>query len=295
MRSVIGIDTGGTYEPAIRLFARLKFPNAETTLLNVADLVLPYTSFAMPPTVEPMNQIVEGLRQAGETAVAEAAKLAETYGVSTHQEVQSGPSVLTLLDRADELKADVLAVASTRKGTIATMFTGSMSRSIVTGSRHTVLVAKEGVRDQGPVEAVLATDHSPYMERAVDRFLSLAPKGISKLHIVTAYEVSDKEATLLHANLPALDGHIEQWIEGKLREKSEALVGKLSQHGYDADYELSASRPNDAISDAMERTGSELLILGAQGHGFLDRLFVGSVSFHQLVGEPYSVLILRDQ
>ena len=133
------------------------------------------------------------------------------------------------------------------------------------------------------------------MERAVDRFLSLAPKGISKLHIVTAYEVSDKEATLLHANLPALDGHIEQWIEGKLREKSEALVGKLSQHGYDADYELSASRPNDAISDAMERTGSELLILGAQGHGFLDRLFVGSVSFHQLVGEPYSVLILRDQ
>jgi len=295
MRSVIGIDTGGTYEPVIRLFARLKFPNAETTLLNVADLVLPYTSFAMPPTVEPMNQIVEGLRQAGENAVAEAAKLAATYGVSTKQEVQSGPSVLTLLDRADELKADVLAVASTRKGTIATMFTGSMSRSIVTGSRHTVLVAKEGVRDQGPVEAVLATDHSPYMERAVDRFLSLAPKGISKLHIVTAYEVSDKEATLLHANLPALDGHIEQWIEGKLREKSEALVGKLSQHGYDADYELSASRPNDAISDAMERTGSELLILGAQGHGFLDRLFVGSVSFHQLVGEPYSVLILRDQ
>jgi nucleotide-binding universal stress UspA family protein len=295
MKSIIGVDTGGTYEPAVKLFARLKFPNAEATLLNVADLVLPYTSFAMPPTVEPMNQIVEGLRQAGESAVADAAKLAESYGLETRQSVVSGPSVLTVLDQADELNVDVLAVASTRKGTLATMFTGSMSRSIVTGSRHTVLVAKEGVRDQGPIEAVLATDHSPYMERAVDRLLSLAPKGISKIHVVTAYEVSDKEAELLHANLPALDGHIEKWIEGKLREKCEALVGKLSQHGYAADYELSASQPNQAIHQAMTKTGSELLILGAQGHGFLERLFVGSVSFHQLVAEPYSVLILRDQ
>lgn len=295
MKSIIGIDTGGTYEPAIRLFARLNFPDPDVTLLNVADLVLPYTSFAMPPTVEPMNQIVEGLRQAGEAAVSEAEELANSYGLAAKSEVVSGPSVLTLLDRADELNADVLAVASTRKGTLATMFTGSMSRSIVTGSRHTVLVAKEGVQDHGPVEAVLATDHSPYMERAVDRFLALAPKGISKVHVVTSYEVSDREAELLNANLPALDGHIEKWIEGKLAEKCQSLVGKLSQHGYQADYRLSASHPNEAIRNAMETTGSELLILGAQGHGFIERLFVGSVSFHQLVAEPYSVLILRDQ
>jgi len=295
MKSIIGIDTGGTYEPAVKLFARLKFPNPDVTMLNVADLVLPYTSFAMPPTVEPMNQIVEGLRQAGETAVGEAAKIAEGYGLAAKTEVVSGPSVLTLLDRADDLGVDILTVASTRKGTLATMFTGSMSRSIVTGSRHTVLVAKEGVRDQGPVEVVLATDHSPYMERAVERLIALAPQGISKIHVVTAYEVSDKEAALLHANLPALEGHIEKWIEGELQKKCESLVGLLSQNGYEADYELTAGNPNNAIRQAMEKTGSELLILGAQGHGFIERLFVGSVSFHQLVAEPYSVLILRDQ
>jgi len=295
MKSIIGIDTGGTYEPAVKLFARLKFPNPDVTMLNVADLVLPYTSFAMPPTVEPMNQIVEGLRQAGETAVGEAAKIAEGYGLAAKTEVVSGPSVLTLLDRADDLGVDILTVASTRKGTLATMFTGSMSRSIVTGSRHTVLVAKEGVRDQGPVEVVLATDHSPYMERAVERLIALAPQGISKIHVVTAYEVSDKEAALLHANLPALEGHIEKWIEGELQKKCESLVGLLSQSGYEADYELTAGNPNNAIRQAMEKTGSELLILGAQGHGFIERLFVGSVSFHQLVAEPYSVLILRDQ
>lgn len=37
----------------------------------------------------------------------------------------------------------------------------------------------------------------------------------------------------------------------------------------------------------------ELLILGAQGHGFWERLTVGSVSFHQAIAESHSVLMLR--
>ncbi len=217
------------------------------------------------------------------------------YGINAETLVASGPCVLTVLDQSESLNADVVAVASTGKGTLATIFAGSMSRSIVTSSRRTVLVAKEGVKDEGPIHAVLATDHSPYADRAVDHFLELAPEGIEKIHVVTGYEISDKEAGLLHANLPSLDGHIDQWIQGHLDEKCKALVGRLSQHGYQADYSLQKGDANEVIAKAMEQTKSELLIMGAQGHGFIDRLFVGSVSFHQLVGEKHSVLILRDR
>lgn len=294
MKALIGIDTVGTYEPAIRLFARLGFPDVDLTLLNAADLVLPYTSFAMPASIDPTNDFVEGLQNAGREAVAEAAKIAQTYGIEAKTEVVSGPSVLTVLDRATELDVDLVAVASGRKGMLETLFTGSMSRSIVSGSRHPVLVAKEGVNEQGPVEAVLATDHSPYAEAAVDQLLAMSPKGIRHIHVVTAYEVSDKEAEILRANLPALESHIDPWIQQKLDEKCKALVGKLSQHGFEADYTLEKGHPNKVISDTMARTKAELLIMGAQGHGFIDRLFVGSVSFHQLVSEPHSLLILRN-
>ena len=295
MKALIGVDTAGISESAVRLYARLKFPQAETTLLNVADLVLPYTSFGVPPSLDPANDLVEGLRDAGQSAVQEAAKLAGTFGLETKQEVVSGPSVLTLLDRATTLGADLIAVASTRKGTLLTLFAGSMSRSNVTSSKIPVLVAKEGVKDSGPVNVVLATDHSDYAERAVDQFLKFAPAGIGKVHVVSAYEVTDKEARLLHANLPQLEDHIGPWIQGQIDKKCRALVGQLSQHGYEADYSVEHGEPNKVIAEAMERSGSELLILGAQGHGFIDRLFVGSVSFHQLVAAPYSVFVLRDE
>lgn len=294
MKTLIGIDTAGAYEPVVRLFARLNFADIDLTLLNAADLVLPYTSFAIPPTLDSTNQYVEGLRDAGELATKEGANLAKSYGIQAKTEVISGPTVLTMLDRAEALDVDLIGVASTRKGTLETLFTGSMSRSIVTSAKRSILVAKEGVKDEGQIEAVLATDHSPYANAAIDTFLAMAPRGISKIHVATAYEISNKEAEILHANLPALNGHIDQFIEGKLDEKCKELVGKLSQHGYEADYNLMKGHPNHLIAAEMKRTGSELLIMGAQGHGFIDRLFVGSVSFHQLVAEPYSVMILRN-
>jgi nucleotide-binding universal stress UspA family protein len=295
MKALIGVDTAGISESAVRLFARLKFPGAETTLLNVADLVLPYTSFGIPPSLEPTNDLIEGLQRAGRSAVQEAARVADAFGLATKQEVVSGPSVLSLLDRAKTLGADLIAVSSTRKGALLTLFAGSMSRSIVTSSKIPVLVAKEGVKDSGPVDVVLATDHSSYAERAVEQLLKFAPAGIGKVHVVSAYEVTDKEARTLHANLPQLEDHIGPWIQSQMEAKCQALVGKLSQRGYESDYSVAHGDPNQVIADALQRTGAELLILGAQGHGFIDRLFVGSVSFHQLVAAPYSVFVLRDE
>ena len=38
---------------------------------------------------------------------------------------------------------------------------------------------------------------------------------------------------------------------------------------------------------------ADLLVLGAQGHGFLERLTTGSVSLDQAVARPYSVIVMR--
>lgn len=295
MKAIVGVDAAGFAEPAVRLLARMEFPDLKATLLNVADLVMPYTSFGVAPTMEPTNQIVEGLRHAGLEAVEDAQQIARTFGLEADTEVLSGPSTIMLLDRAEAVKADLIAVASTRKGFLATTFTGSMSRSIVSSSRIPVLVAKEGVLESGPVVATLATDHSEYAGRAIDQFLTMAPRGISHIHVVTAYGVSDKEAELLHANIPALGGRVHEYIEEQLQERSQALVGRLAQHGYKADFVVKEGSPNKVIAEQMRQNQSELLILGAQGHGFIERMFVGSVSFHQLVAEPYSVFILRDR
>jgi nucleotide-binding universal stress UspA family protein len=51
--------------------------------------------------------------------------------------------------------------------------------------------------------------------------------------------------------------------------------------------------PIPAIREAMRETESQLLILGAKGHSLLERLSLGSVSYHFAIGEAVNLLILR--
>jgi nucleotide-binding universal stress UspA family protein len=50
---------------------------------------------------------------------------------------------------------------------------------------------------------------------------------------------------------------------------------------------------HEAIDRALDQASAELLILGAKGHSLLERLTLGSVSLHQAISGPCSVLILR--
>lgn len=51
--------------------------------------------------------------------------------------------------------------------------------------------------------------------------------------------------------------------------------------------------PIPSIREAMDETQSQLLILGAKGHGLIERISLGSVSYHFAVGERANLLLLR--
>jgi nucleotide-binding universal stress UspA family protein len=84
-----------------------------------------------------------------------------------------------------------------------------------------------------------------------------------------------------------------EWIEKNLEERNEKVRQILEPLGCPIDTRVYADAAASSIPVAMKETGAELLILGAQGHGFLERLTLGSTSFHQVMAEPYSVLVLR--
>ena len=48
-----------------------------------------------------------------------------------------------------------------------------------------------------------------------------------------------------------------------------------------------------AIETVMREEKADLLIVGAQGHGFLHRITAGSISFHFALRSPFHTLILR--
>jgi nucleotide-binding universal stress UspA family protein len=70
-------------------------------------------------------------------------------------------------------------------------------------------------------------------------------------------------------------------------------VHRFEVAGIGAEFRVVKGHANDAIRDTMNDFGGELLILGAHGHSFLEQLLIGSVSLHQVVGEPYSTFLVR--
>jgi nucleotide-binding universal stress UspA family protein len=190
-------------------------------------------------------------------------------------------------------KDDLIVVGTHRRNTAQAMFLGSVSRALAIGSECSVLVGKGDIRHDRPLKAIFATDFSDYANRSLARLIELHPQGISTIDVLTAYEINDYEAALLHMDLPKLGGMVDEWLEDTLCDRGNKVKAQLQAAGYTSSVHLRKGRPNQVIASAMEELEADLLIIGAQGHGFLERLLIGSVSLHQVVTEPYPVLLLR--
>jgi nucleotide-binding universal stress UspA family protein len=226
-----------------------------------------------------------------------------------------------LLAQADQEHTDMIAVDGPHLGPLGAFLTSSVARSLVIGSHdRSLLLAKKSAENPGlgqmptpkggafadgggatlpstdqPLRAVFATDHSAYANDCLTKWLHLAPRGISHLTVMTAYpqkELIDEEVylddlairpvTVVRESLTALNA-------GVLKR----LAPYLEANGITSESLVVGEPVNEAITHTMEHTNAELLILGARGHGFVDRLSPGSVSFHQAMTAPYSLLILR--
>jgi nucleotide-binding universal stress UspA family protein len=292
MKALLGVDASGHYDPALRLVGALRFSQLELTLVHASSPITMFVPMSYVPAVEAQTEYAAAVQEIAEKALDEARTKACDLGLKADARIGLGSAAEVLTQHAEEMQADLVAVTATGSRW-SSVFLGSVSRGLAIGCHSSILVAKEARTIQGPLDVVLATDHSEYSERWIRKWLSMRAQGIRRVHIVTAFRLSPDEQELLKVNLPMLGSDIERFVREKLEEKNEALVKLLREWGYEADARISNAGPNQAIHQAMTETNSDLLIMGAQGHGFIDRLLVGSVALHQVVAEPYPVLVVR--
>ena len=146
------------------------------------------------------------------------------------------------------------------------------------------------------LHAVFATDHSDYAERCVGVLTALAPRGIERLTVLTACpkRLTDDFDDLAAEMLDAAYGTVQQSAAARNLQTLERLSGKIGTPQTSFESVVLPGEPRAVLSDFMKECGAELLILGAKGHGPIERLALGSVSFDQAIGpHPWSVLILR--
>lgn len=291
MKAIIGVDLSGSIAAA-QLFVRMGFQLTELTLAHVIESVFPDGSF---PPFGPNHAITQMMYMREEEGKVAIERAKEALGNGANIEIRRGDPARELMALANEGQADLLAIYSEAKGTYGNLFFGSVAKSLVQAADQSLLIAKGEISPEGPVDVVFATDHSDYANRALELLLAWAPKGIRKLRVLTANETTSAVAALLVNDLPHLKDSAPIWIREKLEEQNQKVVERFRQIGIDAEGIVLDAHPNDAMRTVMLDTKSDVLVVGAQGHGFLARLRMGSKSFHQVVSSPYSVMVLRPQ
>ena len=168
-------------------------------------------------------------------------------------------------------------MGSSQPGKWGSLFFGSVTKALSAEATQSILVGKSVVTPDRPLRVVLATDHSSYSSQCMDRFLTWNPAGISKALVVTAAGSQDLPTDSMK----------------EMQAKSRGLCTRIESQRIDCDILIRPDNPQDLVSQAMKDFGADLLVLGARGHGFWNRLWFGSVAHYHVVATPYNVLVLR--
>jgi nucleotide-binding universal stress UspA family protein len=292
MKIVIGVDDKGRAKDLSDMLQALRFPDVQLDVVHVLE------SWGSTP-VQPPRSTSDLVSRYVKMRHDNAKELLESVRLSLGQRgfATAKPHLLSgfisnaLLDHADQAGADIVAVTASGKTPIEGAMIGSVSRKAVISARRSVLIAKRPVQPSRRLTVVLATDHSAYANRCIDVFARWAPQGIGRVVVATIYPEQ-----LVRAMASVMDNFkadVNGWIRAELESSNQQVIRRLSGLGAECVSRIETGFVNDAIEKIMTEERADLLVLGAQGHGFVERFVLGSVALEQAVKKPYSTLIVR--
>jgi nucleotide-binding universal stress UspA family protein len=284
MKIVVGVDNLPQGDLVLKLIHDLNFSQPQLKLVNIVEVWIEQGSTQFGFGATPYN--LDGYFRAVENEARSALKFlkenAERQGMNDCEtQLLYGNISNQLLDFADATETDLLAVGSFGKSPLEGILIGSVGRKAVINSKHSVLIAKESYRGGSDLSVVLATDHSPYANQWLEKFIKLAPQGIKHLTVLSVLpEVMFRT-------------DIGPWIREGLTTANDRAAEKLKGLSPDIKTRVEIGMVSETIARVMQETHSELLVLGSQGHGFMERIALGSTSLEQAIKQPYSVLVVR--
>lgn len=290
MKIVVGVDLSGYWKTPVALLGALKFKEPEVLFVNAVESVLPDGSFIDFPANHPIAAIIdeneaEGLRLAQEAQA--------TLGAGGETLVVRGEPKNELLKICDDQDADLVAVGSERKSVWGDLFFGSVAKGMLAGAKCSVLFGKSPFNSADGLTVVFATDHSEYANQAADWLIAHKPLGIQTMIVLTAASVNPLVGKQIMQHVDSLGDSILKSVLDAIRLKNEEIAAKFQAAGIPCSAEVREAHPTIAIEDAMKEHSADLLVVGAQGRGFIERLRVGSNSFEQVVNTPFNVLVVR--
>lgn len=269
---IIGIDGRPQDAEALALARRLGDAGAELLVASVAvgepAVLRAATSSDAVATAERVVDRAVDASPGAERVVTAAASVGEG-----------------LADLARGARADLIVVASSRRGLLGRTFAGDSVADVLRHAPCPVAVPPVGfTANDGPVaQVVVGYDGSAEADAAVELAAELTLRDGGRIGAVQVVE-DYAAATALGGISAGVDGRLLEDAYGAARANLDELAER-----YDLDGVITTGRAAHELAAASD--GADVLCIGLHEHGLLDRLLVGSTA-HALLREQAAPLLI---
>ena len=291
MKAILGVDPQGSHESALELLARLQFPNLSLIALCAAEPI-PEVMPAFGPVMPTSENIFLAIQKHSEAMAAKVAEEAAAKGIPAKPFVPNASAGRALIEASESEVAELLVVGTRQKSGFEAAILGSVMRAVVVGSKDSVLIGRGSV-PAGDLHAVFATDLSHYNAECVDWLLARLPLGLKKVTVVGAYQLLEDQVASAGHRLVISPSDVGDMVRRNVLEQVEAVAQRFRDAGLEASAIAEQGKASDVIEAAFRESGAHLAIIGAQGHGFFERLLIGSTSMHLATKAQMPLLIIR--
>jgi nucleotide-binding universal stress UspA family protein len=143
---------------------------------------------------------------------------------------------------------------------------------------------------------LLATDGSDLATAAITQAVELLGRDhrYVTIAVVPPAFVPAAGVAPMDTHPQVLDPQIEQQIERQDRAESTQELAELADLlAITAEPHVEVGDPGPTICDLATEIPADVVVVGSHGHGWLQRVFLGSVSTHVLHHAPCPVLVVR--
>ncbi|MFP4173199.1 MAG: universal stress protein [Candidatus Hydrogenedentota bacterium] len=243
-----------------------------------------------------VGALYDQLKGAAEKELAKQKEVLEAAGFDVSLELRLGLPYNEILEAAHEHQASLIAVHTTAGSRAGELFRGGVAHEVVNKSTAPMLVLRVlGVDEETdrPGE-VICEDYCAHVLYPTD-FSDTAERALAWVeHLV---EAGRPRVTLMHVqDRSRIQHHLEHKLGEFNRidsERLEAVKARLQAKGeVEVDYELFYGSPPQEILRQAQEYDYSLIVMGSQGRGFIQEVFLGSVSHKVMSYAPAPVLLI---
>lgn len=297
MKVLLATDCSAQAMAAAEFLGKLKFktPIQLTVITALGD---PYGS-SPESTQHWFPELLRQERARAELHQGDVASLLNDRCTSIDKICRPGHPVKVILAEANDLNCDLIVIGARGHSFLGRLLIGSVSDSVATHAKCSVMVVRppDGEADQAdadnpkPNKILIGYDNSNASLHATDEILSLDWDKTTEVELISVAPIYDY---LLGNGLSTAAIANEEAIFNEMKKGGKDLESRLADTlPHTKSVVIHDQRIGDAITDAAEKNGSDLVVVGDSGHSLLDDFLLGSTSKYVLRHAACSVWISR--